>query len=198
MAWTFKYPDTDDFNQTSETYTYIQQYITNTDASMLNGTYENYIDISSFAKWILTHDILGTYDAGGSNIYCIKYDNTAYTKLKMTSCWDFDSIMQMQDSFSRIHSDEIFYYFYLFNSENYAFKNCYKDLWNTKKNEINTNILDYINTIKTSSSTEINNSRILDSKVYSETPSTIEQEINSISTWLSNRKTWLDTNINQL
>ena len=72
--YTFKYPDSDDV--TDSISNCIKLSVDNLEYSLISGNYEDYIDINSFAKWLLCHDILGDSDAAGSNIYITKYDNT--------------------------------------------------------------------------------------------------------------------------
>ena len=62
--------------------------------STRNGSYQNMIDVESFARWMLAHDILGNTDGAGSNIFITKYDNTETSLIKMGPLWDFDVIMR--------------------------------------------------------------------------------------------------------
>lgn len=198
MAWTFKYPNTSDFKQSDYIYTYIQNYITETDASVIDGTYENYIDVNSFAKWMLAHDILGNLDGAGSNIYCVKYDNTDATKLKMTTLWDFDAIMQMNDSWDSIHNASWFYYNSLFNSSNRAFIEKYQSRWNEISNTISNDIISFLNTNLSSICDDIDLSRKVDAKRWNTNFNTVQQNISTAQSWFSTRKTWLDIEIPKL
>ena len=113
--YTFKYPDAEDIDETSEEYRYIKQFLTDFENALANGEdISQYIDLQSFAKWLLVHDIVGTYDSGGSNIYLTKYDSTDGSVLKMTLVWDFDSIcwdgdLSNAECLARIRSSSIFY-----------------------------------------------------------------------------------------
>ena len=91
--WTWKYPDEEDV--TPEQENYIKNYINQAEESIKNGTYEKYIDVMSFARWMLAHDIMGTWDSGGSNLYVMKYDNTENSLLQMANMWDFDTIFNV-------------------------------------------------------------------------------------------------------
>ena len=73
------------------------------ESSILDGTYPQRIDVNSFAKWLLLHDIIGTYDSGGSNMYLSLYDSLS--KVRMVSPWDFDSSLNPENksSWARIH-----------------------------------------------------------------------------------------------
>ena len=88
-GYSFKYPDYEDI--TPEQLEWMQNHINEYESSMLDGSYEKYIDIESFANFLLAHDILGTYDGGGSNKFLSKYDNTSESKIRRPLLWDFDS-----------------------------------------------------------------------------------------------------------
>ena len=64
MKYTFKYPDPDEI--TADQYSYVQESISSVEKSLYNGTYDNFMDVESFARWLLAHDILGSHDAAGS------------------------------------------------------------------------------------------------------------------------------------
>ena len=121
--WTWKYPDEEDVTQEQEDY--IRDYINQVEKSIDEGSYEKYIDVVSFAKWLLAHDILGTWDSGGSNLYVMKYDNTEKSLLQMCNLWDFDTAFKMeQTAFSRYHTGSIDFYFpKLLDNTNKAFLN---------------------------------------------------------------------------
>lgn len=99
MKYTFKYPDTDDITEQSPQYLYIKRYITDFEQALRkrNDSYLDYVDVDTFAKWLLAHDLLGTLDCGGANIYFTKKDS-ANSKLRMSVLWDFDSIMRVENT----------------------------------------------------------------------------------------------------
>ena len=113
LNYTFKYPDEEDV--TEEQIAYIKNYIDILEASINEGSsYESYMDVDSWARWILAHDILGTWDSWGSNIYITKYDNTNISKLMMPNLWDFDSNFWMTDSWANAHVSDTHYFKKLF------------------------------------------------------------------------------------
>ncbi len=132
MAWTFKYPDPDDLTEESNEYKYIQNYITQYENELINNSDNalSYIDINSFVEWMLVHDILGTEDASGSNMYFVKNDSDD-SPLKAGPVWDFDSCFGegYEYSFSKIHTNSPFSStYYLAKYE--AFKSLYVDMFN--------------------------------------------------------------------
>ena len=88
MKFTFKYPDEDDI--TEEQINSISNFIYEFEDALLHGEpIEKYADIATFAAWMLCHDILGTADSAGSNIYFYKKDSLETSKLQAGPIWDF-------------------------------------------------------------------------------------------------------------
>ena len=58
-------------------------------------------------------DLLGTYDAYGSNIFITRHDTSPGSKLMMGPLWDFDSIMRTEGAWAPIHNRFDFYFYYL-------------------------------------------------------------------------------------
>ena len=139
---TFKYPDSDELTLEDERVTYIQQYLSSLENVMLGnaeGDLNDYLDIRSCAKWTLTHDILASWDSGGSNMYMLKYDNTIDSKMRMGPVWDYDSIYWSQerykyDVFARIREGNHFYIRYL--TTNSDFIRIYREEYDAVRNEI--------------------------------------------------------------
>lgn len=139
MYYTFKYPESEDMTEAK--LAYFTEMITAVEASINDGTYPKYIDLKSFASWILAHDILGTADGSGSNIFLTKYDDTVNSKVMMGNMWDFDSILQITNDWSAVHS--MFYFKYLFNNNpNNTFLKAYRKQWD----EVSPTIFNDLNT----------------------------------------------------
>ena len=198
--WTWKYPDEDDVLLEQEDY--ITQFINDTEQSILNGTYSNYIDIKSFAKWILAHDILGSKDSGGTNLYVAKYDDTPNSLLEMPVLWDFDSNFRMEPGeFSKCHNNAVDFYFYnLFNNTNNSFTSKYKELWLQIKPTLLSTITQYILSITDSEyGRALESSRMLHYNRWGYTPyETIGELAQEAINWFNNHLDKLDVNINKL
>lgn len=199
MNYTFKYPDEDDI--TRDQIVYIKQYIDRFETAILNGTYDQYIDVPSWAKWVLTQDILGNGDGAGSNIFFTKYDDSDTTKLVMNNLWDMEGIYEMPNDFSRQHTGTIHYFYKLFSSDNEIFKNTYKKLWyevsSTIFNEISDFILEYekSNLAKgIEKSVELDNNHYLYKIPW---PSSYE-DVENAKLWFSTRKSILEDKIKDL
>ena len=193
--WTWKYPDSDEVNEEQEKY--IKQYIESMEESLSNGNYEFYIDIMSFAKWILVHDILGTRDSWGSNMFIKKYDNTDNSRLQLPCVWDFDSSYDVTPgSFSLLHTQENEYFHTLFNSSNRTFATTYVTLWNEKKTEIFNKLYDFLNEYSNSDEANaLDISRVLNNKRWNYNYSTVNENIQHTYNWLQNHIELLDQNI---
>ena len=198
--WTWKYPDEDD--ATDEQEEYIKQFICQAEQSIKDGTYENYIDIESFARWILANDILGCKDSGGTNLFVSKYDGNPTSLLQIPVLWDFDSNFQMEKGqFARCHNADYDFYFHdLFNNNNKAFTRIYQQLWTSIKPSLLNNITDYISSYINSeegmaleASKEIHNKRWKYADI-----SAMKDEAETIISWFNRHLTLLDKRIDRL
>lgn len=194
MNYTYKYPDTEDL--TDEQNTYISTYIAEAEASLQDGTYPNYIDIESFALWILGHDLLGDTDVLGSNWFFTKYDNTEESIIKMGCLWDFDEIMS-SSTWAGAHMR--LWYPPLFNSANKAFLKEYKQRWAIIKPTLFTDLTSYLNTFATSEEgSSFDNSILLDNTRWGTSNNAVSERVDNANNWFSTRATWLDYRINLL
>ena len=193
--WTWKYPDEDNLSEQQETY--IQQYINHTEQSIADGNYDDYIDVESFARWLLAHDILGTRDSGGSNMYFKKTDESDSTRLEMPCLWDFDSNYEVTPgSFSRLHTSSNAYFSSLLASSNRTFANCYVRLWNEKKDTIRQQLTDFINAFLTSQEgRSLNASRQLYNLRWNYDYPMVESDVQRALTWLDAHLDKLDSQI---
>ena len=106
FKYTLKYPDSKKVTQ--EQADYITGVMDRVEQSLADGTYEEYIDVYSFVLWLLAHDILGTLDAAGSNMFFVKYDSSDCSKVSIGPLWDFDSIFMCEDAWSTVKSSGYF------------------------------------------------------------------------------------------
>ena len=128
-AYTFKYPDDDDV--TEDVLKNIRKFMEQfEDALYNNGDITKYMDMESFAKWILIHDLLGSYDNYGCNRFLYKDNLQDDSKLKMGPLWDYDSMFK-SDVLSTIHSASFFYYPQLFQYPDFI--DLYLKIWNKYK-----------------------------------------------------------------
>ena len=90
FPYAIKSPDTEDVQYTSEFLIYINEYLNNSFNSILSKNYEdvkNYIDVDSFAKTYIVHELMNMLDVDYSSFYLVKDKDG---KLKAGPLWDFD------------------------------------------------------------------------------------------------------------
>ena len=192
QKYTFKYPDEDEISD--EQIQYISDYMNTLENNISGSHYEDYIDKNSFARWVLTHDILGTWDGAGSNIFMYKYDNTDTSKIFMSSPWDFDSnYMIGADAWSAQHNNQRAYMEILFQHPD--FYNYYKELWKNISNNLINIISEVFQNFETTQASSINLAREYDAIRWKIKYNTVEYELDSAMQWLEDRTKWLDYHI---
>lgn len=133
LGWTFKEPDTDDFEE--NTLSNIQWAVSILEDALYNDKpTDALIDFRSFACWVLAHDIMNTIDPAGSNIFLIK-DSFSHltpfeTPFRMGPLWDLDtSFSRKSEEFSPVHGSDVYYFRELFRIP--EFQQEYKEQWNS-------------------------------------------------------------------
>jgi hypothetical protein len=192
--FTFKYPDTKDI--LPERIDSIRNYINAFDDGLVNkNQFAEYIDSTSFAAWMLAQDILGNYDAHGSNIFITKYDDTKDSKLMMGCLWDFDAIMLTPDEWS--NSRHLPYFARLIsNGTDRSVANAYYQLWEEVKDTLFIAIKDYLEAFVASEEGQFFDEAIAtDNKRWGRRFPTLRQLANDAEAWFDSRKLWLETAI---
>ena len=192
LNYTFKYPDEEDV--TEEQIAYIKNCIDILEACIKeDGSYEDYMDVESWAKWMLAHDILGISDSWGSNLYITKYDNTDSSKLMMGNLWDFDSIFLIPDSWADAHTSKAHYFNILFNNKNELFKKTYKSIWKDINPDIFTKMNDFLTSFEESEIADcIDQSILLQNERWDTDFPFVSDEIEKSKSWFTSRQEFLD------
>ncbi|MDE5592494.1 MAG: CotH kinase family protein [Clostridiales bacterium] len=142
MRYTFKYPDSDDISAESAETQYIRDYILGFEAALVNddNSYLDYIDERSFAKWMVAQDLLASWDAAGTNMFLVKKDSTAESKLTAALIWDLDGAFSelSVNKFSDIRQKPYFYCVPLLKKQ--SFVDIYKSLFEEVKDNISSDI----------------------------------------------------------
>ena len=195
--WTWKYPDQDKL--TEEQTLSVQTFMNQVEKSIKDGDYDQYIDVNTFAAWLLAHDILGTWDSGGSNLFVMRHDDHAL--LQMANMWDFDTSFTMDaNSFSRYHTGTSDFYFpLLLSNSNPAFLHAYKSKWEDIKDLIPQQIIDFVKSFGESEEGKaLQISREYYDKRWRQRLPTIEENINSLIEWFTNHIPYLDATIQNI
>lgn len=191
LKYTFKYPDEDDI--TEEQIRYMQDEVFKAETSLSQGSYPEYIDVESFAAWILAHDILGTWDAAGSNYFLTKYDDTSDSKIMMANLWDLETNFRRINQWSTAHLAGWFFYESLFDNINKAFIKEYKEKWENIKDALFNNIIIFLDNYLSSEECEQLNASIeLDNSLWGTEWKTAEVSIKDAKKWFVDRKDWLN------
>lgn len=198
VAYTFKYPAFDelDKNKLIQIKNHLNEgieYLINNDSR-----YNLYIDIGSWASWLLTHDILGTWDSGGSNMYYYKEDflsnNTFNTKIKMGPAWDFESIFMVEDDWSRIRSSKHGYFPHLLRQPDFV--KAYKEKFESISGTLVQNIRNTANIFFEQQRSGIEHSLYLDSIRWQKDRIVIDDNLDSYYTSLGERIEWITGHLN--
>ena len=198
IEYTFKYPDDNDV--TTDQISYIKRWTENFENVLQqNGAYEQYIDLNSWASWLIAHEILGTYDSGGSNIFIVKNDSTENSLLQMSTLWDFGSIMKQPTQWPRIRTDNFFYFKKLLASKNKSFIEAYARRWQ----ELQTFVFDSLDIFfdrfeQSEEAIAIKKSRPYEYARWDYYDDSLEKNIEDIRQWISDRQQWLQDNINNI
>ena len=97
--YTFKWPDPDKIDNAQVECARLR--VIQWEQAVKDGTYDRHIDVGSFAAWLLAHDILGTSDYAGSNIFLTWHD--AEAKICMGNIWDMDTNYGSEGRWAPIH-----------------------------------------------------------------------------------------------
>lgn len=186
--YSLKHPDDADDMYISA----VQSQLCDMEDAIVNGAYPNYIDVDSWAKWLLGHDILGTRDSGGSNRFFAKYDDSDTSKVFIPCMWDFDSTAGVTDDWARTHKSHT-YMKYLLNSTNTTFVETYWSLWN----KLSDTLIDSLNNhfcalTQTTTWEDVETSSILDGQRWNYTPIRLQTMMDELLEWFHRRQDWID------
>lgn len=196
MKFTFKYPDPEEIEV--DQLTYIQAYVNNAEKAIKDGTYEKYLNVKTFARWLLFHDIYASLDCAGSNLYLAKKDMTPSTLLEMLSPWDFDSLYwngSMTQTWSNQHNYGAFYFPALLNNSNKAFLNQYKAEWERVRGELTSHMLGIIDDFIEQYGNAIDESRKLNATRWGGACPTVATDQRNLKSWLEHRIDFLNKNL---
>ena len=193
MNYTFKYPDDEKINE--EVFEYIYNYIHLFEERIRdNRDWEQLLDIESWAKWILAHDLLGTGDGAGSNTFMVKYDNTMSTKLMMGNLWDFDSIYMNYDSWATVHGWDRQYFYKLF--EYSSFVNEYKNSWIRLSGSIIDDIIFFLDEYKEMEiAKNLNKSIYMDNLRWQRNNPLVDMSVDEAILWFKNRQVFMNKHV---
>ena len=188
--YTFKYPDSDDI--LPEQLEYMTGLVNRYEQSIKDGTYPEMIDVASFARWCLVHDITGTKDSGGTNRFYTKYDTTDASLIVMPLAWDFDMSERTSSAWSKSHISHMTKFI---NSTNRRFVSEFVEAWVKVRGSIVSSITDYLDDFRSSDEGKaLDASYSLNALVYNNSLS-VGNNVLWRNYWYSSRFSWLDNAI---
>ncbi len=198
LNYTFKHPDVEEFD--SDKIEYMQQLLTDMETSFEVGGYDSLIDVKSFARWMLAHDILGSGDGLGTNVYLAKYDSSDTTKVTMPCLWDFDSAFRTPNDWASQHITSNFWMTTLFGSLDKTFTLAYKQLWEEKKDTLFASIDSLLANFSTSLlAYSLTRYELLDFHLWHYSDhSYMKKQIKEARQWFSERKEWMEYAVSRL
>ena len=192
FGWTFKYPDADDI--TGEQFAWLTGELTRLEETLSGDRYAERIDVESFARWLLTHDILGTWDSYGSNLFIARYD-TLDSKVRMPVLWDFDTIFRMEGAWANVHRERFFFHQMLASVDD-TFRRTYRELWNERRNDVFEGMLSFIEEFAASEEAKaVDASMRLDAERWRSEYHGITEHLDMARSWFEGREAWMDEHI---
>lgn len=195
LAYTFKYPETEDLD--SARFTYFKRTIDEFEDSLYNNKpFDHLFDMQSLAAWFLAHDISGSWDGLGSNIFITKYDSTSSSKLRMGPLWDFDMDYMKPGEWASVHAIPDFYGMQLFKQP--AFVNAYNDLWQEVRTAFPEHVYATVDLLSTRFEDPVQQSRDIFHRVTGKGANTFKDNVVEVEQWFDDRIPWLEENIRAL
>ena len=196
MGYTFKYPDYEDMD--SSRIAHIKDYMEAAEEVLWSdGDAAAWLDYPSFARWVLAHDLLGSDDAGGTNMYYVltamDAGGHAQGLLQAGPLWDFGAMLRMpDDSWSQQHINSVTYYPQLFRREKFVRE--YIRQFEALKPVFLQRLKDYLTTFLLTDGQAIKESILLDNPDYAD----LDGQISDMLDQLTRRVNTVDSLTRQL
>tara|TARA_B100001121_G_scaffold148113_1_gene129752 strand:+ start:274 stop:1533 length:1260 start_codon:yes stop_codon:yes gene_type:complete len=219
MRYNYHYPKPDEIS--SEQESYIQSYI-NSYENIMNSNkynseqgYSKFIDIGSFVDFIILQEISRNVDAYGLSTYIYKDKESINNMLTAGPIWDFNHGFGNCDYYKAWETDgwnisytyedmdqRAFWWLKLWNDDN--FKEMVKDRYKVLRRSIlsttniNTKVDQYVSELGNSVNKNFTKWPILGEYIWpnKEVFDTYQEEIIYLKSWINNRLTWMDSELN--
>lgn len=183
LGYTFKYPDYEDMNM--QRIQQIQSVMQSAeDVLWSDEDASQWFDYPSFARWILSHDILGTKDGLGSNMFYVMEDmdadGKALSPIKAGPLWDFGSMLWCDSAdWSVPHTYPYTFLYALFKRE--AFVKEYIHLFESVKPTLMNSLQTYFDDFLANNGQAIEESIVLDNPDYAHVDKQVADMMASLS-----------------
>ena len=204
MQWTMKYPEAEDLTEEMEAN--IRADIERLEAAVDADNYPEVIDITSVARWILLHDILGTFDPAGANIYVARQNTDPTSLMRMPVAWDLGSSMNNNEVdnaevFSWTHTERGLFFSRLFANEKCRdFVHAYIDEWKrVVQSGAMQKIKQFLQSFPSSPQGQgLTLSYPLHTKRWHFGSANVTEMTQSAMNWLANREGWMNRQVAEL
>ena len=195
FSYTFRDPKL--ANMTTGQRSYIETWLANYEQAIASGSaYEDYVDVTSLSRYALGHEILGTHDAAGANMYLTKYDNTSDSKIKVACMWDFDTSETHATDWSNTKTMRLTSFY---NNSNHAFTDALVDRWKTDGTAITNAMLQFLDDYANSELLAGHDKSVLyDNNRWNTSYPTASESIVRQKAYFPARKTWLNEHIDEI
>lgn len=184
--YTLKYPECDEILPEQEAY--LVAHLQKVESAYLDPQgLDSAIDIPSFARWLWVHDMLGSMDAGGANMYFVKKDMTEESKQAMICTWDFDGCFLVSENWSRLHTHWWFTDF--FTAPQRQFIDEFVRLYEDKVENLYDTLVHSIDSLCASPFIEtLDSAYVMENQRWGESNESASQQLNTIKNYLVKRK----------
>lgn len=149
---------------------------------------DSVIDIHSYARWLWVHDIIGTRDGGGSNMYLVKKDESPESKQAMICAWDFDGSYAKKGQWSAVH--DLWWFWWFFNIPQKLFVNEYIRLYDTQVVNLFDKLVYSIDSLmETPLVAALDSAYVMENQRWSEKNKSASHLLQTLRNYLLNRKT---------
>ena len=193
-AFTFKYPDSDEI--TEKQLGAFKEFLDLFDGTIETGRYPQLIDVESCARWLLAHQLLGTLDSAGSNLFFIRRDNQS--KLEMGPLWDFDSILKISYTWTSVMSSHYFRLIFRTSPNKLLAREMIR-IWNSEREQLMTEVSDFCQSLSQSElSQAIDKSITSNYKRWYNYLDNMSTTIDNLRDWFPTRAEEIDSLLNTL
>ena len=202
MGYTFKYPDIAD--DTDERLLAVKQYMDAFETALYNGdpSYSEYIDVQSFANWLLFQDIMASWDGSGTNMFLYKYDfdpqNPTSTKIKMGPAWDLESACteEYRNRWATVHENSVMYFKQLLTFSD--FKDAYKASWREVSGGLWNETKEYLNRMLKEKGEALRESWQMDGRRWGYEITDPYEQAEELVQWFAARESWMEQAVSGL
>ena len=199
LSFTYKYPKPETI--TPGLNELIASYVHEAEMALKNGEDASpYFDLNSFALWLLCHDILGTIDPAGSNMYVkcesISSAGDRSSLLRAGPIWDFDGCMHpgyVDNDWSYIHGRHRGIFWIEQMMKQPAFWKAYCLGWQRIRSQVYNTVMDSLSRMVAREGESIDSAfSLLGSS------NTCQSMLADVRSWLEMRLEWMDVAVSEL